>query len=263
VREIKKEKFGLRTIRAGVRTQYAGSSAYLNESLMLTGDLNVAVVPWIVQYRIKDPYNYLFKVKDVNATLRDLAEAAMRLVVGDRSINGVISKREEIADQAKVLLQKELDEAETSLNVVTIEMKKGFIWAPKADLTTQQNKAATGNIAHAEQQSLFWQVIAWSKDRQNLQNHDDCYQQGGEQAESSPPACKEEKSGSCQEQAQAQPPDSLDSHTNRSRPYFMFAVGVVVPDEIGGIALGRDQAYPDRSHGRTQGVVCLGGCHPH
>jgi membrane protease subunit HflK len=101
VREIKKEEFGLRTIRAGVRTQYAGSSAYLNESLMLTGDLNVAVVPWIVQYRIKDPYNYLFKVKDVNATLRDLAEAAMRLVVGDRSINEVISKREEIADQAK------------------------------------------------------------------------------------------------------------------------------------------------------------------
>jgi membrane protease subunit HflK len=124
VRLIYKEEFGLRTIRAGVRTQYARSNAYLNESLMLTGDLNVAVVPWIVQYRIKDPYKYLFKVRDIRSTLRDLSEATMRLVVGDRSINEVISKREEIADQAKVLLQKELDEAETGINVVTIEMKK-------------------------------------------------------------------------------------------------------------------------------------------
>ncbi|MBE9574879.1 MAG: FtsH protease activity modulator HflK [Proteobacteria bacterium] len=124
VRLVKKEEFGLRTVRPGVRTQYARSTAYLNESLMLTGDLNVAVVPWIVQYRIKDPYNYLFKVRNVDATLRDLAESTMRLVVGDRSINEVISKREEIADQAKVLLQQEMDEAQTGINVVTIEMKK-------------------------------------------------------------------------------------------------------------------------------------------
>ena len=72
---------------------------------MLTGDLNVAVVPWIVQYRIKDPYQYLFKVRNVRSTLRDLSESTMRLVVGDRSINEIISKREEIADQARGLLQ--------------------------------------------------------------------------------------------------------------------------------------------------------------
>jgi membrane protease subunit HflK len=124
VRYVYKEEFGLRTIQAGVRTRYASGSAYLNESLMLTGDLNVAVVPWIVQYRVKDPYEYLFKVRDVRATLRDLAESTMRLVVGDRSINEVISKREEIAIQAEALLQKELDEAETGINVATIEMKK-------------------------------------------------------------------------------------------------------------------------------------------
>jgi membrane protease subunit HflK len=141
VRLVYKEEFGLRTIRAGVRTQYARSSAYLNESLMLTGDLNVAVVPWIVQYRIKDPYKYLFKVKDVNSTLRDLAEATMRLVVGDRSINEVISKREEIADQAKVHLQKELDEAETGLNVVTIEMKKTNVPEPVQPSFNEVNQA--------------------------------------------------------------------------------------------------------------------------
>ncbi|MFH1122675.1 MAG: FtsH protease activity modulator HflK [Pseudomonadota bacterium] len=124
VRYVYKEEFGLRTIQADVRTRYASGNAYLNESLMLTGDLNVAVVPWIVQYRIKDPYNFLFKVKDVRGTLRDLSEGTMRLVVGDRSINEVISKREEIADQARELLQKELDEAETGISVTTIEMKR-------------------------------------------------------------------------------------------------------------------------------------------
>jgi membrane protease subunit HflK len=141
VRLIKKEEFGLRTIRAGVRTQYARDAAYLSESLMLTGDLNVAVVPWIVQYRIKDPYKYLFKVKDVNATLRDLSESTMRLVVGDRSINEVISKREEIADQAKGLLQKELDEAETGINVVTIEMKKTNVPEPVQPSFNEVNQA--------------------------------------------------------------------------------------------------------------------------
>jgi membrane protease subunit HflK len=124
VRYVYKEEFGFRTLKAGVRTRYASGSAYLNESLMLTGDLNVAVVPWIVQYRIKDPYLYLFKVRNVTATLRDLAQATMRLVVGDRSINEVISKRQEMASQAEVLLQKELDEAETGIKVTTIEMKK-------------------------------------------------------------------------------------------------------------------------------------------
>jgi len=141
VREIKKEEFGLRTIRAGVRTQYARSTAYLNESLMLTGDLNVAVVPWIVQYRIKDPYKYLFKVRNVIPTLRDLAESTMRMVVGDRSINEVISKRQEIADQANVLLQKELDEAETGINVVTIEMKKTNVPEPVQPSFNEVNQA--------------------------------------------------------------------------------------------------------------------------
>jgi membrane protease subunit HflK len=141
VRLIKKEEFGLRTIRADVRTQYARAASYLDEALMLTGDLNVAVVPWIVQYRIKDPYNYLFKVQNVKSTLRDLSEATMRLVVGDRSINEVISKRQEIADQAKVILQKELDEAETGLNVVTIEMKKTNVPEPVQPSFNEVNQA--------------------------------------------------------------------------------------------------------------------------
>ncbi len=141
VRFVYKEEFGFRTLQAGVRTQYAAGEAYDSESLMLTGDLNVAVVPWIVQYRIRDPYKYLFKVRNVRSTLRDLSESTMRLVVGDRSINEVISKREEIADQARGLLQKELDEAETGINVVTIEMKKTNVPAPVQPSFNEVNQA--------------------------------------------------------------------------------------------------------------------------
>lgn len=141
IRYVYKEEFGFRTLQAGVRTRYAAASAYLNESLMLTGDLNVAVVPWIVQYRITDPYNYLFKVKDVRSTLRDLSESTMRLVVGDRSINEVISKREEIAAQARELLQQELNEAETGISVTTIEMKKTNVPEPVQPSFNEVNQA--------------------------------------------------------------------------------------------------------------------------
>jgi len=141
VRFVYKEEFGFRTLQAGVRTQYAAGQAYDSESLMLTGDLNVAVVPWIVQFRIKDPYKYLFKVRNVRSTLRDLSESTMRLVVGDRSINEVISKREEIADQARGLLQKDLDEAETGISVVTIEMKKTNVPAPVQPSFNEVNQA--------------------------------------------------------------------------------------------------------------------------
>ena len=141
VRFVYKEEFGFRTLRAGVRTQYAADKAYDGESLMLTGDLNVAVVPWIVQYRVKDPYQYLFKVRNVRSTLRDLSESTMRLVVGDRSINEVISKREEIADEARALLQTELDEAETGIYVSTIEMKKTNVPGPVQSSFNEVNQA--------------------------------------------------------------------------------------------------------------------------
>ncbi|MBW1895757.1 MAG: FtsH protease activity modulator HflK [Deltaproteobacteria bacterium] len=141
IRFVYKEEFGFRTLKAGVRTRYASGEAYEDESLMLTGDLNVAVVPWIVQYRINDPYAYLFKVHNVRSTLRDLSESTMRLVVGDRSINEVISKRQEIADEARGLLQKELDGAETGIKVVTIEMKKTNVPAPVQPSFNEVNQA--------------------------------------------------------------------------------------------------------------------------
>lgn len=141
VTRVDKEEFGFRTVAAGVRTQYAVSNAYEGEYLMLTGDLNVAVVPWIVRFKVKEPDKFLFKVRNVRGTLRDLAESTMRLVVGDRSINEVISKREEIADEARSLLQKELDEAETGIHVKTIEMKKTNVPEPVQPSFNEVNQA--------------------------------------------------------------------------------------------------------------------------
>ena len=141
VRRVYKEEFGFQTLTSGNQSRFRAESENTNVSLMLTGDLNVALVPWIVQYRIEDPYNYLFKVNDARRLLRDMSEAAMRLVVGDRSINEVISKREEIAIEAKNVLQAELDHAETGINIVTIEMKKTNVPVPVQPSFNEVNQA--------------------------------------------------------------------------------------------------------------------------
>lgn len=97
VERQQKLEFGFRTLSAGVNTQYTRSGA-TDESLMLTGDLNLADVEWVVQYRINDPYNYLFKVRNPESTLRDISEAALRQIVGDRTVNEVLTVgRTEIA----------------------------------------------------------------------------------------------------------------------------------------------------------------------
>jgi modulator of FtsH protease HflK len=118
-----KEEFGFRTQEAGVRTRYE-EGTFERESLMLTGDLNVAVVEWTAQFRVRDPYKYLFKVREVRETFRDLNEAVMREVVGDRSVNEVLTiGRQEIATQAEKRLQELCDQYETGIHVEQIVLQ--------------------------------------------------------------------------------------------------------------------------------------------
>jgi membrane protease subunit HflK len=106
VERQKKQEFGFRTRDANVRTDYVHSSATKDEALMLTGDLNLANVQWVVQYRVDRPYNYLFKVRNADQTLRDISEAVTRQVVGDRTVNEVLTVgRAEIASQVKEIVQ--------------------------------------------------------------------------------------------------------------------------------------------------------------
>ncbi len=110
-----KEEFGFRTVAAGVRSQFRGVP---DEALMLTGDLNAAVVEWVVQYRIVDPERYLFRVRNVEDTLRDLSEAVMREVVGDRTVNEVVTiGRQEIADLVEQRLQAACNQYETGIEI--------------------------------------------------------------------------------------------------------------------------------------------------
>lgn len=112
-----KEEFGFRTVRADVQTEYSTKS-FLDESSMLTGDLNAALVEWVVQYRIVDPYKFLFQVRAVQETFRDMSEAVTRRVVGDRTVNEVLTVgRAEVAAQIQVELQELCNEYEMGISV--------------------------------------------------------------------------------------------------------------------------------------------------
>jgi membrane protease subunit HflK len=111
------EQFGFRNIEAGGR-QGISSAQFEDESLMLTGDLNVAVVDWIVQYRVADPYLYLFKVRNITETFRDMNEATMRKIVGDRTVTEVLTVgRQDIEATVKQQLQDLCDQYETGITV--------------------------------------------------------------------------------------------------------------------------------------------------
>lgn len=112
-----KEEFGFRTVHAGVNSEYS-TKPYAEEANMLTGDLNAAVVEWVVQYRIVDPYKFLFQVRNVEETFRDMSEAVMRKVVGDRTVNEVLTVgRAEVALEVGLGLQDLCDRYETGIKV--------------------------------------------------------------------------------------------------------------------------------------------------
>ncbi|MDX1389392.1 MAG: FtsH protease activity modulator HflK, partial [Acidobacteriota bacterium] len=123
VRQQLKEEFGFRTESAAIQTVYSERDR-IDESLMLTGDLNVAVVEWITQYRIADPYKYLFKVRSPRDTFRDMNEAVMREVVGDRSVNEVLTiGRQEIEIEVETLLQELCDQYDIGLQVEQVVLQ--------------------------------------------------------------------------------------------------------------------------------------------
>jgi modulator of FtsH protease HflK len=123
VRYIYKEEFGFRTTRPGVVTRYSPRSFY-EESLMLTGDLNVTVVEWIVQFQVRDPVKMLFNIRDPQDTIRNISEAVMRQVVGDYSVSEALTvRRVEINIAAKEKIQEILDSYNSGIQVVTVMLQ--------------------------------------------------------------------------------------------------------------------------------------------
>ena len=123
---VLKEEFGFRTLASvpGEKTRYDPSGSYKDESLMLTGDLNVIDVQWIIQYRIEDPIRYLFQVRNTSKTIRDTTEAIMRRAVGNRLGSDVLTTgRVAVASEAKEEIQKVLSAYECGVRLVTVELQ--------------------------------------------------------------------------------------------------------------------------------------------
>ena len=117
-----KQEFGFGTTGATNPTQF--SSQQERERSMVTGDLNTASVEWIIQYRIREPQLFLFKVREPGYTLRDISESVMRTVVGDRTVDEVITiGRQEIEAEALTQLQNLVNKYELGMSIDQVQLK--------------------------------------------------------------------------------------------------------------------------------------------
>jgi len=155
VTEVRKIEFGYRTVAAGRRTAYQRGRDD-EESLVLTGDLNIAEVEYVVQYKVKDAKDWLFNVRDPEATIKDIGEAVMRAVVGDHTVAELLTReREKIAIQVEEELQRLLDGYKTGVQVVTVKLQNavppGPVQAAFNEVNSaQQERAQLENEAQRE-----------------------------------------------------------------------------------------------------------------
>jgi membrane protease subunit HflK len=121
VESVRKEEFGFRTRSPGKTTVF-NKRGFDMESLMLTGDKNVINVDWIVQYKVSDPVNFLFKVRNVPQAVHDNSQTVVRRIVGNMDFDYVLSNREILAAMAKRELQRDLDKLECGITLVTLQL---------------------------------------------------------------------------------------------------------------------------------------------
>lgn len=143
---VLKEEFGFRSAGTdGQRTRYEKAPTHIEESLMLTGDLKVIDVEWVVQYRINDPNKFLHVARDPRKTLRDCSEAVMRRIVGNSLGSDVLTeKRVEVSTTARKELQELLDMFDLGISIQTIELQ---------DVTPPEKvKPAFNEVNQAEQE---------------------------------------------------------------------------------------------------------------
>ena len=120
VEEIRKAEFGYRTITAGIDSTYQVES-----SLMLTGDLNVVNVRWVVRYKIDNLPNYIFNLRDPQTVVRYVSDAVMRQVVGDYSVDEVLTfGRQSIQTAAQDKMKALLDEYQAGIRIVGVRLQE-------------------------------------------------------------------------------------------------------------------------------------------
>lgn len=126
----------VQTLTFGYRSgdgSLSSAKSNTDESVMLTGDLNIVDVEWIVQYRIKDPRAWLFNVRDKETTIRDISQSIMNQLVGDLPILSVMSnQRTQIEYDAEREVQKIFDRYDFGIEIVTVKLQN--IVPPKGDV---------------------------------------------------------------------------------------------------------------------------------
>lgn len=138
---VQTETFGFRTIKSGIVTQYSDQK-FPNESTMLTGDLNIVDVEWIIQYRITDPRAWLFNVSDRQKTIRDISQSVLNRLVGDRLILGVIGPdRQTIQDNAVVMMNSIFTKYQIGIEVTQVQLQNIVPPAGVQDSFEDVNKA--------------------------------------------------------------------------------------------------------------------------
>ncbi len=151
-----KEEFGFSTPGATFLDQVSAPSEWVLETTMVTGDLNTALVEWIIQFRIEAPFDFLFNVRDPGDTLRDVSESVMREVIGDRTVDEVLTiGRQEIESTAQVKLQDVVNKYEMGIRIDQIQLKN--VNPPKPVQTSfdrvneaQQEREQMINVARGE-----------------------------------------------------------------------------------------------------------------
>ncbi|MFH1216619.1 MAG: FtsH protease activity modulator HflK [Pseudomonadota bacterium] len=122
VETVRKQEFGFRTKIPGQNTIYS-KEGFDAESLMLTGDKNVIDVEWIVQYKISDPFNFVFKVGNVDQAVRDIGEMVIRRIVGNQNFDYVLSNREILEASVAKDLQENLNKYESGVKILAVKLQ--------------------------------------------------------------------------------------------------------------------------------------------
>lgn len=122
-RQLKME-FGFATPGATYSSQSSAPSEWKLETTMVTGDLNTARVEWVIQFRIEKPFDYLFKVREPGVALRDVSESVMREVIGDRTVDEVLTiGRQDIETTAQARMQEVANKYEMGLRIDQVQLK--------------------------------------------------------------------------------------------------------------------------------------------
>lgn len=149
---VLKEEFGFRTVNPGVRTSYT-KQGLEEESLTLTGDLNVSDVEWIVQFQIADPFKYVFRIKDPVSTIRDMSEAMVRKAIGNANVTQVLTtERAVLATEIQETLQETLNSYDIGVRIVTVKFQDVTPPDPVKDAFNEVNEA------EQQKESLIFQA---------------------------------------------------------------------------------------------------------